>query len=89
MTALLHRWFAAHPRSVGETYLDHLHTAARFGGAMVAAGAACLVHAFVPALFERTGSRTVKRLYAAMAARQPSPLRPAHEDPRWRPEYEI
>ena len=89
MTALIHRWFAAHPRSVGESYLEHLRTAARFGSAMVAAGMACLLHALVPALFERTGSRTVKRLYAEMAARQPNLLRPAHEDPRWRPEYEI
>ena len=89
MTAMLHQWFAAHPRSVGETYAQHCRIAARFGAAMVVAGFACLLHALVPALFERTGSRTVKRLYAEMAARQPSLLRPAHEDPRWQPEYEI
>ena len=88
-TALIHRWFAAHPRSVGETYAEHFLTAARFGAAMVSAGTACLLHALVPALFERTGSRTVKRLYGEMAARQPALLRPAHEDPRWQPEYEI
>jgi hypothetical protein len=82
-------WFAEHPRSVGETYAEHFRAAARFGLAMVSGGAACLAHAFVPALFERTGSRTVKRLYAEMAARQPGHPKPAHEDPRWRPEYEI
>lgn len=89
MTALLHRWFAAHPRSVGETYAEHFVIAARFGTAMVSAGIACLLHALVPAWFERTGSRTVKQLYAEMVARQPDVQRPAHEDPRWRPEYEI
>ena len=89
MTALLHRWFAAHPRSVGETYAEHFGIAVRFGLALVSAGIACLLHALVPALFERTGSRTVKRLYGEMTARQPGLFRPAHEDPRWRPEYEI
>ena len=56
---------------------------------MVSGGIACFAHALVPALFERTGSRTIKRLYAEMTARQPGLMRPAHEDPRWRPEYEI
>jgi len=89
MTAMLHRWFAAHPRSVGETYAEHFGIAVRFGLALLSAGIACLLHALVPALFERTGSRTVKRLYAEMTARQPGLFRPAHEDPRWQPEYEI
>ena len=82
-------WFAEHPRSVGETYAEHFRAAGRFGLAMVSGGVACLAHALVPALFERTGSQTVKRLYSEMAARQPDLIRPAHEDPRWRPEYEI
>lgn len=89
MTDLIHRWFAAHPRALGETYAQHGLTAARFGLTMVAGGLACLAHALVPALCERTGSRTVKRLYAEMVARQPGMGRPAHEDPRWQPEYEI
>ena len=89
MTAMLHRWFAAHPHSVGETYAEHFRVAARFGTALASAGIACLIHALVPALFERTGRRAVKRLYGEMAARQPSLLRPTHDDPRWQPEYEI
>ena len=89
MTNPILRWFAEHPRSVGESYAQHFRAAARFGVTMVSGGVACLAHALVPALFERTGSRTVKRLYSEMAARQPELLRPAHEDPRWRPEYEI
>jgi len=89
MTSLIHRWFAEHPRSVGESYAEHFRTAACFGLALVSGGVACLAHALVPALFERTGSRTVKRLYAEMAARQPGLLHSAHEDPLWLPEYEI
>ena len=89
MTSLIHRWFAEHPRGVGESYAEHFRAAARFGLALVAGGIACLVHALVPALFERTGSRTVKQLYSEMTARQPGMMRPAHEDPRWQPEYEI
>ena len=89
MTSLIHQWFAQHPRSVDESYAEHFLAAARFGLVMLSGGAACLAHALVPALFERTGSRTIKRLYAEMVARQPGMGRPAHEDPRWRPEYEI
>ena len=89
MTSLIHRWFAEHPRRVGENYAQHFRTAARFGLALISGGLACLAHALIPALFERTGSRTVKRLYSEMTARQPGMPRPAHEDPRWWPEYEI
>ena len=89
MTSPIDQWFAEHPRSVGESYTEHFRAAARFGLALVSGGLACLVHALVPALFERTGSRTVKRPYSEMSVRQPGMPRPAHEDPRWRPEYEI
>ncbi len=85
----LRLWFAAHPRSVGESYAEHFVTAVRFGFAMIAGGLACFVHAVFPALFERTGSGTIKRLYSAMAARQPGDVRPAHEEPYWQLEYEI
>ena len=83
------RWFADHPRSVGESYAEHFSIAFRFGLAMLAGGLACLVHALCPALFERTGSRTIKRLYAEMISRQPGHQRLAHEEPTWQPEYEI
>lgn len=89
MSTLIQRWFVAHPRDVGESYAEHFRAAARFGLVMLSGSLACLAHALVPALFERTGSRTVKRLYAEMVARQPGMGRAAHEDPRWRPEYEI
>jgi hypothetical protein len=84
-----HRWFIAHPQSVGETYTEHFGVASRFGVTMVAGGLACFVHAFLPNFFTRTGSTAVKRLYSQMVSRQPGNQRPAYDEPEWRPEYEI
>jgi hypothetical protein len=89
MPANLRNWFLAHPESVGESYVQHLTVASRFGLSMVAGGLGCLVHAIFPALFERTGSGAVKKLYGEMLARQPGAPRPAHEEPEWQLEYEI
>jgi hypothetical protein len=89
MANLIHRWFLAHPQSVGEAYPEHFGVAFRVGFVMIAGGLACLIHALVPRLFERTGGGTIKRLYAEIVARQPGSERLAHEEPSWRPEYEI
>lgn len=88
---MIDRLFRAHPRTVGESYIEHAAIAGRFGGEMVVGGVACIVHAVVPAFFERTASETVKRLYGRMKARQPafSQQRPAFEEPQWQLEYEI
>jgi len=85
------RLFLEHPRSLGESYSQHLSTASHFGFHLVTAGVACLIHGLVPALFTRTGSATVKRLYGEMKQRQPN-LRddpPAYLSQQWQPEYEI
>jgi len=58
-----------HPRTVGETYAQHLATALCFGGTMIAAGCACVIHALLPFLFESTASRCVERLHQRMSAR--------------------
>ena len=89
MTNPIDRWFSAHPRSVGESYAEHFFIACRFALTMLGGSVACLVHALCPALFERTGSRTIKRLYTELVARQPGSEPLAHEEPSWRPEYEI
>ena len=67
---MLKRLFLEHPRSLKETYLEHLGHASSFGLSLVLAGAACLVHAVVPAVFETTGSREVHRLREKMMARR-------------------
>jgi len=63
---MLKQLFTVHPRSVGETYGEHLRVAAGFGLALVGAGIACLLHGLLPFLFVRTGSETVRRLHQRM-----------------------
>jgi Family of unknown function (DUF6356) len=67
----LQRSFTEHPASVGETYFEHLLRAAWFGGRMLLAGGACLVHAVFPFLFVKTGSETITELNAAILAKSP------------------
>ena len=62
MDKLIER-FRAHPASVGETYCEHLGVARSFGAALLAAGLACLVHAFFPFLFTTTARRAIAVLH--------------------------
>jgi hypothetical protein len=61
--------FTDHPRSVGETYWQHMRAALSFGALMFAAAAAALVHAIFPFLCTRTGSTIVRRLHDRMNRR--------------------
>jgi hypothetical protein len=63
---ILEHLFKRHPRSVGETYLQHLGQAFAFGGKMLLAGIACILHGLLPAVFTSTGSRTVSSLHERM-----------------------
>jgi hypothetical protein len=63
---MIEHYFTGHPRSVGESYGEHLRTAAWFGVTMLIAGLACLVHALIPGLFVRTGSAAIARLHDRM-----------------------
>ena len=60
--------FTAHPASVGETYLEHLRFATRFGARMTAGGLAALVHAIFPFLFVTTAGRISDELVRMRAA---------------------
>lgn len=60
------RLFLDHPRSVGESYLEHQRHAFGFGISLLGAALACLVHAMVPGLFVRTGSECITRLHDRM-----------------------
>ena len=66
----IHRWFSAHPASVGESYLQHLRVALGFAGRLLCAGLACLVHAVFPFLCERTGSNCILELHERMVSRR-------------------
>jgi len=81
MATRLTEAFTAHPRSVDETYLEHLEAAAGFGITMVGAGLACLVHAAFPFLFVHTGSRAIGSLNERMIThrrRRTAALEAAH-----------
>lgn len=64
--------FLRHPHSVGETYGEHAVTASGFGLTLIATGLACMVHALLPFLFEKTASACVMRLHARMSQRRTS-----------------
>jgi hypothetical protein len=66
------RAFTEHPASVGESYTEHLGRAICFGGRMLLAGIACLVHGVLPFLFVRTGSRAIAELNDRLSARRDS-----------------
>jgi uncharacterized protein DUF6356 len=62
--------FSEHPAAVGESYLQHFVKAAVFGGQMIAAGLACVVHAALPFLFQHTASDMIGKLNQAMEQRR-------------------
>lgn len=66
---MISRVFLTHPHSVDESYLEHAAFAGRFSLRLFAAGAAALVHAMVPCLFEKTASRMIAEMYAKTHSR--------------------
>lgn len=71
------RLFTEHPASVGESYVQHMRHAAGFATRMMLCGVACMIHAALPFLFVRTGSRLVvelnERMVLSRASCTPSP----------------
>lgn len=61
--------FTRHPKSVGESYGEHMGVAWSFGFTLLGAGLACIVHGILPFAFERTGSQTVRRLNERLSSR--------------------
>lgn len=70
MQQILDRLFLAHPRTVGESYLEHCAFAFRIGARLLLAGSAALVHAVVPCLCETTASRIILAMNAGIVARR-------------------
>lgn len=81
---LPHRLFVDHPRSLGMSWASHAVGAVKIGAELVAAGAACIVHAVIPGWFTQTAGRTVERMHSHMTAR-----RAGAADPEAWPDYEI
>ena len=76
--SILDRLFLAHPRTVGESYLEHCAFAFRIGSRLLLAGSAALVHAAVPCLCETTASRIILAMNADIVARRAKANKGAH-----------
>ena len=61
---MIQRVFLEHPRTVDESYFEHMLFAGRFALKLFAAGFAALVHAILPCFFEKTASRLIGEMYA-------------------------
>ena len=81
---MIGRLFHDHPRSLGMSWASHGAGAISIGVRMIGAGAACIVHALVPALFTETAGRTVVDLHQHMTKRKAGSANPNS----W-PDYEI
>lgn len=68
-TTPIYRAFKAHPASVNESYWQHASVALSFSGQLALASGAALIHAVVPCLFEKTGSRIIRDLHERMTNR--------------------
>ncbi len=55
-----------HLQSVDEGYFEHMYHALSFAVALFFAAVFCLLHAFFPFLFEKSGSSIVSRLHDRM-----------------------
>ncbi|GJL67346.1 MAG: hypothetical protein NPIRA05_23170 [Nitrospirales bacterium] len=58
--------FTEHPRSVNESYFQHLCSAASFSLRMLRLAICCVIHGVFPFVFAQTGSREIKRLHELM-----------------------
>jgi hypothetical protein len=63
---MIKRAFTEHPASVGESYGQHMGMAFGFGGKMIIAGFACLLHGIFPFLFKCTGRKCIEELHHRM-----------------------
>lgn len=80
MGRVYRRLFIDHPRSVDESYWQHMGQAMYFSTRMFAGSVACLLHALIPGAFERTGSGIVSHLHDRMVTnRRRAAARPPAE----------
>jgi hypothetical protein len=69
-----------HPRSVGESYGQHLVAAWSIAATLLAACFACLIHGLLPFAFETTASRSIRRLHSHISQRAASKSRTVAAD---------
>ena len=61
-------YFTDHPASVDESYGEHMAAAASFGFYMLLGSLVCFIHALLPFLFVKAGSRIITKLHDRMVA---------------------
>lgn len=66
MNRILNQIFVDHPKSVDETYFQHMAFAGWFASRLFMAAGAATVHAVIPCLFEKTASRLITEMYQRM-----------------------
>ena len=69
MMRICQRIFVDHPKSVDETYFQHMRVAGWFASRLLAAGCAAIIHAVLPCLFEKTAGRMIEQMYAQITSR--------------------
>ncbi|MDA1371247.1 MAG: DUF6356 family protein [Proteobacteria bacterium] len=70
----------SHLQSVDESYFQHMQHALAFAVALFFAAVVCLLHAFLPFLFEKWGSTIVTNLHSRMVVNRANPS--AHYSPK-------
>ena len=60
---MLAKMFLNHPRSVNESYFEHMGFALWFASRLLTAGGAALIHAVIPCCCEKTASTIIAELY--------------------------
>jgi hypothetical protein len=63
---MVEKIFTEHPKSVNETYFEHMAQSFTFGAKMIAGGLACFLHGILPCICEKTGSNTIRKLHNRM-----------------------
>ena len=63
------RIFVDHPKSVDQTYIQHMCVAGWFFSRLLAASCVALIHAMIPCLFEKTAGRMIEEMYARITTR--------------------
>ena len=63
------RVFVDHPKSVDETYFQHMRVAGWFASRLLAPGCAAIIYTVLPCLFEKTAGRMIEQMYAQITSR--------------------
>lgn len=74
--------FTEHPKSTGETYLQHLAFTARVSSHLMFVGFSLITHGLFPFLFTRTASKEIESVYFTMRSRIPKPAQQKHSAAR-------